>query len=198
MRNNSALQIRVAKDPRNLYRLLRRLQLTLLRTAAPLLSQKSYMSQLTRIFRHYGMNIIGEPIYISSQCWIDGTDYSLITIEDKVVISSHVSLLTHDFSISRARDAITQQRCLPEIALIREIHIGENSFIGRSAILMPGTHLGKNCIVGAGSVVRGRVPDNSLLIGNPAQIIGDTINWGTEKLIELGIDISDGYKNDRK
>ncbi len=34
--------------------------------------------------------------------------------------------------------------------------------------------MGKNCIIGAGSVVRGNIPDNSVVMGNPAKVIMST------------------------
>jgi len=50
--------------------------------------------------------------------------------------------------------------------------------------LLPGCKLGNNVIVGAGSVVRGEIPDNSIVIGNPAQVVGDTIEWAKKKIAE--------------
>lgn len=50
--------------------------------------------------------------------------------------------------------------------------------------------IGKNSIVGAGAVVKGEFPDNSIIAGNPAHVIANTIEWA-EKKIELkdwGID----------
>jgi carbonic anhydrase/acetyltransferase-like protein (isoleucine patch superfamily) len=44
--------------------------------------------------------------------------------------------------------------------------------IGIDAILLPGTEIGKDCIVGARAVVRGTIPDNSLVVGNPAKVVG--------------------------
>ena len=56
----------------------------------------------------------------------------------------------------------------------RSVCIGQNSFIGAGAILLPGTIIGKSCIIGAGSVVKGNVPDYAIVVGNPAKVIGDT------------------------
>ena len=39
---------------------------------------------------------------------------------------------------------------------------------------MPGTEIGNNCVIGAGSVVRGKIPDESVVMGNPAKIIMKT------------------------
>jgi acetyltransferase-like isoleucine patch superfamily enzyme len=48
---------------------------------------------------------------------------------------------------------------------------------------MPGCYLGNNVIVGAGSVVRGKIPEDSIVIGNPAQIIGNTKEWAEKKIL---------------
>ena len=50
----------------------------------------------------------------------------------------------------------------------RSISIGRHSFVGFGAIVMGGARIGDDCLIGAGAVVRGRVPDGSVFIGNPA------------------------------
>lgn len=42
--------------------------------------------------------------------------------------------------------------------------IGDNSWIGCNVVILMGTTLGENCIVGAGSVLKGRYPANSVII----------------------------------
>ena len=51
--------------------------------------------------------------------------------------------------------------------------IGDNSLIGIQAVVLNHAKIGRNCIVGAGSVVtEGKVfPDNSLIIGSPAKVV---------------------------
>ena len=128
------------------------------------------------------MKIDGSPIFISASCTFDGSDYSLIRIGDSTVVSSNVSFLTHDYSISRARDALQGVHIRPEIAILKPVSVGANSFIGRSALLLPGTEIGDDCIVGAGSVVRGKVPNGSIVVGNPAEVVGKTLEWGQRTL----------------
>jgi serine acetyltransferase len=45
---------------------------------------------------------------------------------------------------------------------------------------MLNTIIGDNCIVGAGSVVRGHFPENSVIIGNPAKIV---LNVNIQKML---------------
>ena len=46
----------------------------------------------------------------------------------------------------------------------RSIEIGDNTWIGTGVIVLPGAKIGKNCVIAAGSVVTGEVPDNTVLI----------------------------------
>ena len=49
--------------------------------------------------------------------------------------------------------------------------IGDFCFIGYGAVIKAGTVLGKQCIVGSNSVLKGTFPDYSVIAGNPAKII---------------------------
>jgi len=109
-------------------------------------------------------------VRIGEDCRIYSTEFStepyLVTIGDGVGIAGGVKFLTHD-GAARLRKARR-----PGIQLLGPISIGADSFIGENAILLPGTSIGRDCIVVAGSVVRGPIPDNSLVMGNPAKVVG--------------------------
>ena len=49
--------------------------------------------------------------------------------------------------------------------------IGAGSWLGAGAVVLPGTRLGRNTVVGAGAVVRGTFPDNAVLAGIPATVV---------------------------
>ena len=53
----------------------------------------------------------------------------------------------------------------------RDTVIGHDVWLGYGAIVCPGARIGNGVIVGAGSVVRGNVPDCSIVVGNPAQVV---------------------------
>ena len=57
------------------------------------------------------------------------------------------------------------------VATPKEVIIEENVWIGEKSIVLKGTKIGKNSIIGAGSVVSGEVPDNVIFAGNPAREI---------------------------
>lgn len=65
--------------------------------------------------------------------------------------------------------------------LMTDTHIGKNCFIGAYSIIMPGVRIGDECIVGSGSVVTTDVPSRSIVAGNPARVIRSGIRtrkWG--------------------
>lgn len=64
------------------------------------------------------------------------------------------------------------------------ITIGNNVFVGHSAIILPGITIGNNVIVASGSVVTKNVPDNVIVGGNPAKIIKPIEDY-KEKMINL-------------
>lgn len=130
-----------------------------------------------------GVRFRGRPNYISSSAYFDGQGLRDIEIGDEVVISREVMLLTHDYSVENALHAVgagTPDRHLKKDGAIL---IGDNSFIGARASLLPGTRIGKDCIVGACAVVKGVIPDDSVVAGNPGIIIKKTSELG-RKLVE--------------
>jgi len=55
----------------------------------------------------------------------------------------------------------------------RGIELGENVWLGTGAKLLDGVRIGSNVVVGAGSVVRGDLPDGVIAAGVPARVIRD-------------------------
>lgn len=135
-----------------------------------------YMRKYLKLLKKMGINIVGTPKFISPDVYFDGTDYSLISIGDNVTISREVMLLTHDYSLTNAMATLGKriERGEGELYMLSSISIDDNSFIGARTSLLPGTHIGKNVIVGACSVVKGTIPDDSIVVGNPCKIIGST------------------------
>lgn len=56
----------------------------------------------------------------------------------------------------------------PGATLAGNIHVGAGAMIGAGAVIQPDIRIGAQAIVAAGSVVRRHVPDNTLVVGNPA------------------------------
>lgn len=142
----------------------------------PLLYRRLYAWYLRKL----GVRITGTPLFISPDSRLDGFDYSLIEIGDKTTISTNVLLLTHDSSPYCAFHAAGYE--IEGLPKLDKIHIGNNSFIGANCTILQGTHIGDNTIVGAGSVVKGKYPDGVIIIGNPAQVVANSVDWINKKI----------------
>ena len=120
------------------------------------------------LLKAHGMKINGVPRFIGKDTKFD--DLSKIELGHRVIISNNVYFLTHDYSVTTA---ITAGGHCPDrdISSVRGIKIGNNVFIGMGCLILPGTEINDNVIVGAGSVVRGNIPSNSVIAGNPAEIV---------------------------
>ncbi len=60
------------------------------------------------------------------------------------------------------------------------VSIGEGTWIGSGAVILPGARIGRHVVVAANSVVRGDIPDHSVVAGVPARVVrtfDDDAGW---------------------
>jgi acetyltransferase-like isoleucine patch superfamily enzyme len=109
-----------------------------------------------------------------------------IVIGDRCVIGAGTTLTAHE-SITLGDDVWFGQNVFisdashgyqdPETPIGRQlgthqpVSIGSGTWVGHGAIILPGSRIGRQVVVGAGSVVRGTVPDHSVVAGVPARAV---------------------------
>lgn len=96
-------------------------------------------------------------------------------------ILSHLSTITCDARIGRAfhcniysyvaHDCVVGDfvTLAPRVCINGRVTIGDSSYIGTGAIVLPGVTIGRNVVVGAGAVVVRDVPDGATVVGMPAK-----------------------------
>lgn len=146
-------------------------------------SPRKYMKLYNSYLKRIGIDIVAEPRYIHPSVIFDGKGYSKTHIGNNVVISRGVLLLVHDYSITCGLRAVGE-KIDHEAYWLKDIIIKDNVFIGANCTILPGTIVEKNCIIGAGTVVKGRIPENSVVVGNPAKIVASTVEWTNEKRLK--------------
>lgn len=114
-----------------------------------------------------------QGVQLGDNCAIDpsasfGSEPYLISIGDHVRINEGVKFVTHDGGVWVLRGMKEEHK---NIDLFGKITVGNNVHIGTDTIVMPGVHIGSNCIIGCGAVVTRDIPDNSVAAGVPARVI---------------------------
>lgn len=114
-----------------------------------------------------GFNIgEGTIFYSPSSITIDRERPWMLRIGKYCKITKGCIILTHDYSRS-----VLRRKYGEILGEARETIIGDNVFIGMNSIILMGSQIGNNVIIGAGSVVSGKIPDDVVVAGNPAKII---------------------------
>jgi len=103
----------------------------------------------------------GERNVINFGCLFDGRRYHIRTGND-VSIGPEATILTlgHDPQSSDFEDRGG------------DVVIGDRAWIAYRAIILPGVTIGEGAVIGAGAVVAKNVEPFSIVVGNPAKVIG--------------------------
>jgi len=125
--------------------------------------------------------VIGDRVTIKSgvQIW-DG-----LRIEDDVFVGPNVTF---------ANDHFPRSKHPPKTFLSTVIQKGAS--IGANATILPGITVGSGALVGAGSVVTRNVPENAIVVGNPAAIVGYASSTEAEVLQSLSTTVGNSGSAD--
>ena len=108
---------------------------------------------------------IGKRVGIRPYCMISAAEQ--IEIEDDVIIAAFSSVIDSDHTFAAGRPNVMHNPL--ETAPIR---IGRGTWIAERVAVLRGANIGRCCIIGANSVVRGTIPDYSIAVGAPARVVG--------------------------
>ena len=145
-------------------------------------SRNIYIGKRVRIFPGIRMEAIGEGkieignnVALEQNISIVSMDDDLI-LEEDVTIGPNVYISNCDHMYKEFNKSVMDQGYIKKRTMIKE-----GCFVGFGSIILAGTVLGKHCIVGSNSVVRGEFPDGCVIVGNPARIIkrydANTNSW---------------------
>ena len=107
--------------------------------------------QLAAVFG--GVLDIGENVYINSNCIF--VSRKLIEIGNNTIFGPNVSIFDHNHKFDKNGKK--------EGYKSKKIRIGKNCWIGSGAIILSGANIGDNSIIGAGCVIKGHIPPNTIV-----------------------------------
>lgn len=101
---------------------------------------------------------LGKNVFINHSLMVSAAGG--IDIDEGVQIAPRVNIVTVNHDL---HDKM--------IVICKPVHIKKNAWIGANVTILPGITIGENSVVGAASVVTKDVPDNVVVVGNPAKVI---------------------------
>lgn len=122
----------------------------------------------------YGRHIfIGNNVIININCTF--VDCNKIEIGNNVLIASNVQIYTATHSTDVNERLVANWNSNSGLPYFRAyalpVKIEDNVWIGGGVIILPGVTIGKNSVIGAGSVVTKSIPENCVAVGNPCRVI---------------------------
>lgn len=106
-----------------------------------------------------GMVRIGSHVFFNSDCSINCKKE--IYIGDNCIFGENVRIYDHNHRFSDYSRPIQEQGYK-----LQKIVIGNNCWIGSNVILLPGSEIESNSIIGAGCVISGRIPEGMIVTSN--------------------------------
>lgn len=121
------------------------------------------MAIVPPFFCDYGKFIhFGKKVYLNMNCVIlDGAD---VFLGNYVYIGPNV----HIYTVLHPWDAENRNK---DLQIHKEVRIEDNVWIGGGTLILPGVRIGRNCVIGAGSVVSRSLPDAVFACGNPCRVV---------------------------
>lgn len=134
--------------------------------------------------------IIGERFQIGGNYRFIMNEGTSISIGKDCLFSHDISMRSHDghsiFDIL-TKENINSTDCIRKE---RKIVVGDHVWIGERAEILYNTQIGNGSIIGAMSLVKGKIPNNCIAAGVPARVIRKDIAWsrqdGAENIMECG------------
>ena len=112
-----------------------------------------------------GPFLMGQRCQISTGCFL-GAGPAGLTLGDDVLVSPNCTILTGTYVFDRLDVPLQDQGTVS-----KPVRIGDRVWVGSNSVVLAGAEIGDNVIVSAGSVVSGKVPPNTIVLGNPAKVI---------------------------
>jgi acetyltransferase-like isoleucine patch superfamily enzyme len=106
----------------------------------------------------WGRIRVGDRVFIN--CGTVLLSVLEVTIGDDVALANEVYIMDSNSHGVEGRDHVEAP-----------VHIGDGTWVGARAMILPGVTIGKRVVVAAGSVVTRDVPDEVLVAGNPARVV---------------------------
>lgn len=104
---------------------------------------------------------------VGIRAWVTLSAQAGIEIGDDVVFGAGCTVVDTTHTWRAGHPSVLHNPMTAE-----PIRIGAGTWLGDHVVVLGGATIGERCAIGAGSVVRGEIPDGSVAVGAPARVVG--------------------------
>jgi acetyltransferase-like isoleucine patch superfamily enzyme len=129
---------------------------------------------------------LGAGVRMGSGSSVDAYSYigagGPITIAENVIMGQHISFHAENHNYDRVDVPIKHQGTRRQ-----GIVIEDDCWVGANTTFLDGAHVGRGCVIAAGSLVRGEIPPYSVVVGAPARVLKSRLPADVNTLRPRGI-----------
>ncbi len=116
----------------------------------------------------YRANWGGKHVFLGNHVY---ANFNLTLVDDANIYVGDDVMFAPNVVVATAGHPIDPKLRAKGLQYNKEVHIGNNVWIGAGALIMPGVTIGDNTVIGAGSVVTKDIPANVVAVGNPCRVM---------------------------
>lgn len=113
-------------------------------------------------------NWAGKNVYMGEYVY---ANFNLTLVDDGNIYIGNKVMFGPNVTVATANHPICPELREKQYQYNKEVHIGNNVWIGAGAVIVPGITIGDNSVIGAGSIVVKDIPANVVAVGNPCRVI---------------------------
>ena len=111
----------------------------------------------------------GSHVHLGSNIY---ANFNLTLVDDgHIYIGDWVKFGPNVTIVTAGHPVLPELRKDPALQFNKDVHIEDGVWIGAGVIVLPGVTIGKNSVIGAGSVVTRDIPENVVAVGNPCRVM---------------------------
>ena len=119
----------------------------------------------------------GHHLYFGSDIYVN---FNLTVVDDGNIFVGNKVMFGPNVTIATANHPINPELRARGLQYNKDVHIGDNVWIGANSVICPGVNIGKNTVIAAGSVVTKDIPEGVVAGGVPCKIIREVSQKDSE------------------
>lgn len=129
-------------------------------------------------------NWAGKHVFMGNYVY---ANFNLTLVDDGNIYIGDGVMFGPNVTVATANHPIIPELRKKALQYNKEVHIGNNVWIGAGTVIVPGITIGDNTVIGAGSIVTKDIPANVVAVGNPCKVLREISEQDREYF----------YKNER-